>query len=153
MIRKSKGPATYICAICGEKVEGRNEMDKHTKEVHKGLKVRCDMCDYVAKGARYMARHRLAKHDLPTAGFKLLKCDIDGCKFRTTENTSLKIHHQAVHEGVRPFPCGACDKVLNHFIHSHFEYFHYKLYQNSALLIIYQILLVIQIPRLTSNPH
>ena len=112
MIRKSKGPATYICAICGEKVEGRNEMDKHTKEVHKGLKVRCDMCDYVAKGARYMARHRLAKHDLPTAGFKLLKCDIDGCKFRTTENTSLKIHHQAVHEGVRPFPCGACDKVF-----------------------------------------
>ena len=88
-------------------------MDKHTKEVHKGLKVRCDMCDYVAKGARYMARHRLAKHDLPTAGFKLLKCDIAGCKFRTTENTSLKIHHQAVHEGVRPFPCGACDKVIS----------------------------------------
>merc|ERR1712038_583798 len=107
VIRKSKGPATYICAICGEKVEGRNEMDKHTKEVHKGLKVRCDMCDYVAKGARYMARHRLAKHDLPTAGFKLLKCEIEGCKFRTTENTSLKIHHQAVHEGVRPFPCGS----------------------------------------------
>ena len=111
VIRKAKGPATYICAICGEKMEGRNEMDKHTKEVHKGLKVRCDMCDYVAKGARYMARHRLAKHDLPTAGFKLLKCEIEGCKFRTTENTSLKIHHQAVHEGVRPFPCGACDKV------------------------------------------
>ena len=62
-------------------MEGRNEMDKHTKEVHKGLKVRCDMCDYVAKGARYMARHRLAKHDLPTAGFKLLKCELEGCKF------------------------------------------------------------------------
>ena len=104
------GTATYVCAICSAHIVGKVEMDKHTRKVHNGLKVRCDICDYAAKNARYMARHRLAKHNLPTAGFKLLRCNKEDCNYRTTDYSTLSIHIKSVHDGERPFPCGACDK-------------------------------------------
>ena len=109
---KKGGTTTYICVLCNSQIVGQLAMKKHIKLVHKGLKVRCDICDYAAKTERYMARHRLAKHNLHTAGYKLLKCDREGCNFRTTDWSGLSIHIKSVHEEARPYPCGACDKTF-----------------------------------------
>ena len=111
-------------------------LKSHIDSVHKGIKYRCELCDYETGDIHLLKYHKKAKHG---GIFKCTKCDFtassdydlrihshtvhketklscDYCEYTATLPNSLKRHVQSVHEGIK-YPCNDCEFQASSKVH------------------------------------
>ncbi|ODM90967.1 putative zinc finger protein [Orchesella cincta] len=104
----------FPCSICHAAFKNQTYMQGHVKKLHLTDPVQiCDVCGWNSKRSRsVLHQHRFKEHGItPPDEFPLLKCDFEGCSFRTVLREQLKSHkrrHLPVAE--RPYKCEQCSK-------------------------------------------
>ena len=99
----------------------------HISSVHAELE-KCDQCDFKSKVPRLLKSHKEFQHQgiahecaecgkggLTNEGLRSHKRDFHGeftkcllCEYKTRRKGNMKLHTQALHEGVI-YPCDMCD--------------------------------------------
>ena len=101
-IRRVHEGILYQCDQCGRVVTTENALQEHVKAQHENIKeFQCDDC-----GKYFVSKKVLGNHKLHTHGEKKHVCNSCGMGFTTP--SSLKIHDNAVHKGVKNFKCTYC---------------------------------------------
>ena len=102
MIKPRKG-AGKKCQICEKSFFSPQDMNKHVKAVHAGIKDwKCDKCPYAASQKVNLKSHINAVHD------KIKDWTCDKCPYRASQKEHLKNHITAVHDKIRNFKCDKC---------------------------------------------
>ena len=97
-------PRTHFCKNCDYKTKHKHNMKVHAESKHKGVKYKCNQCEYT--GTKYgLKDHERAKH-----GGKLFVCKL--CDYATSYKSALNSHKKAQHEGVS-FQCDLCDQKFH----------------------------------------
>ena len=93
------------CKECNQPFTNKH-LKHHMKMSHSATGAECKLCCKIFSNEGvlkvHMKRH-LAKEELYT-----YSCDVCGKKFQS--KAAVKIHHKAVHLGLKDFPCELCDK-------------------------------------------
>jgi len=110
----------FSCSLCGFFSTSRASLIKHRKREHTDYGSRnrkekqepnllvghdqlfyCDLCDYTAKVADNLKRHKERIHER-------VKYSCDKCEFSASKPSDLKVHNEIKHLGIR-YPCDLCD--------------------------------------------
>jgi KRAB domain-containing zinc finger protein len=86
-----------ICKVCGEKFQRNSELKKHIAIVH----------DKISEEEYELNKPKPLKRELVGEKYNCPDCDKD-----FTAITGLKMHQDAVHEGIR-YNCEQCDKTFS----------------------------------------
>ena len=105
------GQSSFSCSLCDETFPNKKEIQIHILEKHDNCRFKCDSCEFKGKKQRDIARHRLAKHGVETDGYESYKCTYENCNVKMTCKIKLE-QHLRVHDNLRPFICGVCDKTF-----------------------------------------
>merc|ERR1712043_157845 len=89
------------CLECGAKFTRNDNMVKHYRSKHEGVKYHCNQCDYQATQKGSLQRHIQSKHES-------IKYRCNQCDYQATLQSNLQRHIQFKHEGIR-YPCNQCD--------------------------------------------
>jgi DNA-directed RNA polymerase subunit RPC12/RpoP len=83
----------YQCSLCEKSFSIKDGLTRHVENIHKGTTIPCPQCEYETPRMAVLRDHIKIKH------LKLkYECDICGHKLNSKKN--LKIHKNAVHEGI-----------------------------------------------------
>ena len=130
------------CNLCEKEFRTSTHLRRHNLEIHMPVKKwhNCDKCDYKAKTPRSLEIHQVS-HMTTTAfncelcpkAFKtnknlnhhtrrvhlkdLKKTKCEQCDYSTTSNTTLRVHVDAVHLGLRPYKCDVCGSSFTQLTH------------------------------------
>ena len=108
---REDGPDVLSCSFCGGIFNTKKETLVHIFKDHGDYRYKCDICDFKGKKLRDIARHRLGKHGVETDGYESFSCTHPGCNVKMTCKIKLE-QHLRVHDNLRPFVCGVCDKAF-----------------------------------------
>ena len=117
---------THKCYRCGKGPMSKLSLVRHTSRVHGEFK-QCDQCDFKSKNRATLKYHNESKHQgiiyecsecgkggLTKVALMNHKYDFHGkftkcflCDYKTRRKENIKIHTQAIHEGVI-YPCDMC---------------------------------------------
>ena len=92
---KECGKMLYKCNIYG-----------HIKAVHRGIKVKCDKCDYQCTTKANLKKHEQIKHSNTPPSFE---CNV--CGYKTVHKKNLTQHMNTHTE--EKFECSLCNSKLN----------------------------------------
>ena len=105
------GPEVLSCSFCDDIFNTKKEILVHILKYHDDYRYKCDICNFKGKKLRDIARHRLGKHGVETDGYESYSCTHPGCPVKMTCKIKLE-QHLRVHDNLRPFVCGVCDKAF-----------------------------------------
>ena len=97
-----------ICTNCGDTFTNPMTYKDHTRSCHVQTK-ECSLCD--GKAFKFIKNHMKRFH-----GEKKIKCQLDGCSLKFTDNTELKKHTRIVHKKEKPFVCDKCGTKMAQFL-------------------------------------
>jgi hypothetical protein len=98
----------YRCPFCDKTCPNPSSLRTHVRYRHTEDRLyKCQSCDYWAKAAIDLRRHA-ETHDAES----WIKCDVDGCSFRSRFLWEVNRHCRNIHEGVEPckYVCHVCEK-------------------------------------------
>ena len=90
------------CDMCEFKTKDQDQAEKHKYAKHNGVKYTCNQCDYASQILKELKGHQ---NEIKQQGMKF-QCRV--CKYKATEQGNLKIHVQAMHEGLT-YNCDECN--------------------------------------------
>ena len=123
------------CSICDKTFKIEEQLDKHTREVHKSSQVVCHLCDEIFTRQSTLNHHYKVVHDVVINEMYLLDSpgiiEVFGCphcEMKTREKKTLNHHINLVHNRAdqEQLECPSCQfktferKTLNH----HMKYIH-----------------------------
>ena len=92
----------WSCSICGQIFSAKHLLQRHTSQIHKEVKIKCELCAGDYKKSE-MKVHRKSH------GPKCFKCKI--CNFKCSVNTQVKQHMKAHTQG-NSRKCNSCPMVF-----------------------------------------
>ena len=103
---------TYLCVECGKIFKTKDILRKHQKEVHYGVEVCCNLCDYKTKRRRDLVTHKKNCHSEDGVKFERPDLTCEVCGFRTKYKQTLDDHCEREHLQLS-YSCSICDFVTN----------------------------------------
>jgi len=113
LVKKKVGPKKKTrCPVCDKVVK---KLDLHMKSVHPGKPVPCSECEYVAKSAYQLKKHKERLHGkvpkkrkVRDPNVKVFNCDL--CDFNARLDVKLKVHQFEKHK--KPLICHDCNMTF-----------------------------------------
>ena len=102
-VNKDGNGKEYPCKECDQKFQKPWSLQRHRKNVHKGITYPCDQCDYKAKEKHHLKEHINAAHEK-------IKSQCEYCEYTTTSASAI-IHHTESQHTKEEFACEHCDFV------------------------------------------
>ena len=98
-----------VCPDCGKSFKGNNHLTLHIRKKHLQItKYQCDHCSFRTYG-KYEIRSHLQNIHVPKEFKKSFSCD--QCNAILSSLSTLKVHKDAKHSGLRPHSC-FCGKTF-----------------------------------------
>ena len=91
----------FHCQKCNKNFSDKNNLNKHNKSSHEGVKYHCTKCTYMATQKGTLQKHEAAVHEG-------IKYPCTKCNYKASFKQHLKSHVAAVHEGIK-YPCTECN--------------------------------------------
>ena len=108
---------TLSCLECGKNFQNRMILRRHKKEVHFGVEICCNLCDYKTKRRRNLVEHKNNCHSEDGLKRLDLKKNMENfqcceCGKQFAKMSSLSEHIDCVHKDIRRYQCDKCEKVF-----------------------------------------
>ena len=97
----SSGAKSFECPECEKEFCNRENMQRHYRSKHKGIKYPCIQCNYRASYQSHLQEHIESKHEG-------VRYPCNQCDYHATTQGSLQRHIHSKHEGIK-YPCNQCD--------------------------------------------
>ena len=107
------------CPECGAAYNDRNNMMRHYRSKHEGIKYPCNQCDYQATQQSNLQTHIQSKHEG-------IRYPCNQCDYQATDKSNLQAHISAKHSDT-VLKCDYCDfqtkwrQTYNTHIRSHLD--------------------------------
>ena len=113
----------HSCKSCDRTFTQKGSLAKHVQAEHEKIRYYCNSCDYQAKYNGELLKHNRKVHENIV---EIAECEL--CNFKGSNNTTLKIHMESIHQGVK-YCCSKCDKQFTQKTHlrTHFKSAHLQL--------------------------
>jgi len=102
-VLKNHSSQEFKCDKCETVCPNEALLQKHKEVKHLGVTYTCEQCDFSTPHKYYLSRHKKKAH---TEGVTKYMCE--RCDFTALYPSDLKVHTDAVHDGVR-YPCSHCE--------------------------------------------
>ena len=97
----TKGPG-HKCGECGAVYTAKNNLLRHIRYKHEGVKFLCVQCNYCTKDACGLKHHVKIKHEVKKAKREKHRKDVifvcNNCEYSTSIKTELGKHKQYEHD-------------------------------------------------------
>lgn len=107
------------CQICGEIMPG-NELQKHIKNLHTDTEMQCKYCEFKTNVKLSLTQHLLRHKNAAT-----IRCDYNGCRYKTFYEDAMQKHKQKHQEQGVKLQCSHCPfQTMNKYILKYHEEAH-----------------------------